>query len=65
MIDDANIFTYGKQMGLLAQKLKYLKKKNLYYIQASNLPNGPCYLNKMFSESYYATELRIILRRKE
>lgn len=45
MTDDTNIFTYAKQMGLVTQKLKYLK--TVYYTQTSNLPNGPHSLNKM------------------
>ena len=30
MTDDTNIFTYVKQMGLVTQKLKYLKNSLLY-----------------------------------
>lgn len=59
MTDNTNIFTYAKQMDLVTQKLKYLKKQfiilKLQIYQMDHIPSIKCVLC-----TYYATELRII-----
>lgn len=59
MTDNTNIFTYAKQMDLVTQKLKYLKKQfiilKLHIYQMDHIPSIKCVLC-----TYYATELRII-----
>lgn len=59
MTDDTNIFTYAKQMGLVTQKLKYLKKQfiilKLQIYQMDHIPSIKCVMC-----TYYVTELRII-----